>query len=187
MAKWHVNPSTGIAGKCSAEYSCPFGGALGGHEDTKKAASKLYEDYRDGLYSTDHASYFYFISDEENEMFTGGDCGLLARELNKKTGDPVHAVGIRSKDTGEVEWQHMTVKTSEGRFLDVTGIQPEANLIKAWTSHIELQPDEELVIEEIDEKEIESRLGKDPGKKSFERSDPSATASKVLKALAEKF
>lgn len=186
MAKWHVNPSNGITGKCTAEYSCPFGGALGGHEDTKKAAAVMYEKYREGLYSSEHASYFYFISDDENEAFTSGDCGLLARELNKQSGYPIHAVGIRSKDTGEVTWEHMTVKAND-RFLDVTGIQPESNLKVAWGQHMELQPNEELVIEEIDEKEIEARLGFPQGHRAYANSDPAATASKIMKALTENF
>lgn len=186
MAKWHVNPSTGIAGKCSAEYNCPFGGELGGHADTKKAASVMYENFRDGLYSQEHPSYFYFISENDNEAFTGGDCGLLARELHRKTGYPVHAVGIRSKDTGEVTWEHMTVKAGD-RFLDVTGIQPEGNLKTAWGKHMELQPHEEIVIEEIDEKEIEKRLENPEGHKAFPNADPNETASMILNALAEKF
>lgn len=187
MAKWHVNPETGVAGKCSAVYSCPFGSELGGHADTKKAAAKMYEDYRDGLYSSNSASYFYFIPERENEAFTSGDCGLLAREINRTTGYPVNAVGIKDKNTGEVSWEHMAVKTPEDRFLDVTGIQPAANLKTAWSSHLDLQPHEELVIEEISEKEIESRLGNSPGHVSFPHVDPKETASKVLKALSESF
>lgn len=186
MSKWHVNPATGQAGKCSAEYSCPFGGALGGHKTTKREASKLYEDYRDGLYSKDHSSYFYFISDEENEMFTEGDCGLLARELHKQNGYPVVAIGLRQ--TGQTtSWQHMVVRTPENRFLDVTGIQTESSLKGAWSYRFSVRPDEEIVFEELNENKIEEYLGKVEGQKAYPNSDPQATASRILRALSEKF
>lgn len=187
MAQWHVNPATGEPGKCSAAYSCPFGGELGGHKGTKKDAAVLYESYRSGLHEPDKASYFYFISDEENEMFTWGDCGHLAREIHQKTGYPVNAIGIRTPGQSEISWQHMNVKTPDGRFLDVTGIQPEANLKKAWGSHLELEPGEEIVVEEVDEKRIEEYLGNTAGHKMYPKSDPAATASKVLGALKEEF
>jgi hypothetical protein len=187
VAQWHVNPATGEAGKCSAAYRCPFGGELGGHKNTKKDAAGLYESYRTGLHEPDQASRFYFISDDENEMFTWGDCGHLAREIHQKTGYPVNAIGIRIPGQTEVSWQHMTVKAPDGRFLDVTGIQPEAILKKAWSSHLSLEPGEELVIEELDQKNIEEYLGNTAGQKMYPNSDPSATAVKVLNALQEKF
>lgn len=113
MARWHVNPDTGEAGRCSAEYSCPFGGSFNGHQDTKTAAARMYEDFRGNLFEPTGASYFYFLSDEDHEQFTSGDCGDLAAELHRRTGYPVVAMGSQWKN-GEILWDHVAGRPMGG-------------------------------------------------------------------------
>lgn len=185
MASWHVNPETGEAGRCSAAYKCPFGGELGGHKSTKKEAALLYESYREGLHDADKRSYFYFIADVEGEAFTSGDCGHFARDLHKSTGYPVNAVGIKTEGKSDIEWQHMTVRAPDGRFLDVTGLQPESILKKSWGSHLSLEPGEEIVIQEIQENQIEGCLGNAVGHHEYPNVDSKSTVKRVLEALKE--
>lgn len=186
MARWHVNPSTGEAGKCTAEYACPFGGSLGGHTSTKGSAAALYEDYRTHLHNPSGVSRFYFVSDEEHEAFTSGDCGRLASVLHRATGYPVVAVGIKDTASGSVAWLHMVVKASDGRFLDVTSIQPEEELRQAWSHHFSLEPSQEITLEVIPEAAIEDYLEKAPDETTYPSVNPVATASKLLKALHDK-
>lgn len=148
MTNWHVNPDTGESGRCSAEHSCPFGGSFNGHQDTKKAAARMYEDFRGNLFEADGASYFYFLSDEDHEQFTSGDCGDLAAELHRRTGYPVVAMGSQWKN-GEILWDHVAVRAPDGRILDVTGIQPESGTIAAWHYEPESFRTKEITVEEI--------------------------------------
>lgn len=43
MAKFHINPSTGNANKCSATKQCPFGDLDADHYATKEEATRAYE------------------------------------------------------------------------------------------------------------------------------------------------
>lgn len=156
---------------------------FGEHKGTKKEAALLYESYRDGLHDADKRSYFYFISDPESEAFTQGDCGHFARDLHKATGYPVNAVGIKIAGQKEIEWQHMTVKSPDGRFLDVTGLQPESMLKKSWESHLSLEPGEEIVVQEVDESQIENYLGNAAGHREYPNVDTESTVKRVIKAL----
>lgn len=178
--KWHVNPETGEAGRCSAEYSCPFGGSLNGHQSTKRDAARMYEDFRGNLFEPSGASHFYFLSDEEHEWFTQGDCGKLAAELHRRTGYPVVAVGLQGGGLDGVAWDHMAVRAPDGRILDVTGIQPEAETQKAWSVHGAY----EVVLEEIPVGSIDGYLGVVPGEsEGFRGADPRVTAERILRAL----
>lgn len=177
MARWHVNPDTGEAGKCVAEYSCPFGGSFNGHQDTKREASAMYEAYREGLLEPEGASYFYFLSDEEHEQFTQGDCGDLAAELHRLTGYPIVAMGLRGKN-GEVLWDHIAVRAPDGRVLDVTGIQPQSGTVKAW--HYDPKNFE---IETIRSDEISSRLGVESSVGEPGSKEATALAKLILKRL----
>ncbi len=47
MAKYHVNPTTGEAGKCRARHNCPYGGE-NEHYSTAADARKAFEKYMDG-------------------------------------------------------------------------------------------------------------------------------------------
>lgn len=179
MVAWHVNPATGEPGRCSAQYNCPFGGSFIGHESSKRAASKLYEDFRSGLFEPTGISHFYFLSDEEHEWFTQGDCGELASELHRLTGYPVVAVGIRGRTVDGTMWDHIAVRAPDGRVIDVTGIQPEEETRKAWSSRGLY----EVVLEEIPEKRIHSYLGSTPGGSSFYGADPKPTAKRIIAAL----
>jgi len=179
MVAWHVNPATGEPGRCGAEYSCPFGGSLIGHESSKRAASKLYEDFRDGLFEPRGISRFYFLSDEDHEAFTQGDCGLLAEELHRRTGYPVVAVGTRGGGLDGTTWEHIAVRAPDGRLLDVTGIQPEAETGLAWSSSGRY----EVVFEEIPVEAIGERLGSIPDERGFDEADEKAVAKRILSAL----
>lgn len=44
MAKYHVNPNTGLTARCSAELRCPFGGEEL-HSTTEEGARAAYENY----------------------------------------------------------------------------------------------------------------------------------------------
>lgn len=176
--RWHVNPKTGEAGKCGAEYQCPFGSSFGGHQNTKREASKMYEDYREGLFDPKGSSDFYFLSDREHEDFTQGDCGLLAAEIHRQKGYPVVAVGIRGAGIDDTSWDHIAVRAPDGRILDATGIRPESESAKAWNSNGKY----EVVFSEIQVEEINSYLLK-KGDMDFKSSDPKATAGKILEAL----
>jgi len=177
MARWHVNPDTGEAGKCVAEYSCPFGGSFNGHQDTKREASAMYEAYREGLLEPEGASYFYFLSDEEHEQFTQGDCGDLAAELHRLTGYPIVAMGLRGK-SGEVLWDHIAVRAPDGRILDVTGIQPQSGTVKAWG-----YDSESFEIETIELSEINRRLGVEQGAGGPGSEDATSLAQLIIKRL----
>lgn len=173
MARGHVNPETGEPGICGAEYSCPFGGSFNGHESSKRRASALYEGYRENLHEPNGASYFYFLSDEDHERYTSGECGDLAAELHRLTGYPLVAMGSRWND-GRVLWDHIAVRAPDGRILDVTGIQPESGTVKAWG-----YDPESFEIETIELNEIDGRLG-DPGLEGEPGSKDAAILAKLI-------
>jgi hypothetical protein len=180
MVAWHVNPATGEAGRCKAQYNCPFGGELNGHTSTKREAAKLYEDFMAGRSEPNGISQFYFLSDEDHEAFTQGDCGIFAEELHRQTGYPVVAVGVRGGRLGpETSWEHIAVRAPDGRILDVTGLQPESETKLAWG----LKGKYEVILEEIPVSEIPERLGYEPGHRNFDEADAKATATTILKAL----
>jgi len=176
--RWHVNPRTGETGKCSAEYSCPFGGSFNGHQDTKREAARMYEQYREGLFESQGVSHFYFLSDEEHEWFTQGDCGNLAKELNRVTGYPIVAVGIRGKAIDGTSWEHVAVRAPDGRILDVTGIQPSEETEKAWSSHGLY----EVVFEEVEDHQVDTYLNRS-SEDDFKEANPQRTAKRIVEAL----
>lgn len=182
-ARWHVNPETGKPGRCKAAYACRFGGAESGHGDTMESASRLYEGFRDGLYDSNKSAHFYFMTDDEQTSFTEGDCGLLARELHFRTDYPVQAIGVKTHGKDRIEWEHVAVKTPEGRYMDVTGIHPEDSFSKTWSKRSKLSKNEEIVFEEIPEKSIEAYLGGDEDDQTFSDTDPKKAAAKILKAM----
>lgn len=177
--KWHVNRETGESGKCRAEYNCPFGGSFNGHQTTKREAVAMYGEYRADLFSSTGSSNFYFLSDEEHEFFSQGDCGVLAAELYRQTGYPVVAVGVREEGFDGTSWQHVAVRAPDGRLLDVTGIRPESETAKAWKGF----GDGEVFFKEIEPDKIDSYLGKEEGARAFGAADPKVTAGKILEAL----
>lgn len=129
---WHINPDTGDVGKCGAIYSCPFSG-ISNHTKTKTEARKNYEDFSEAILDSEGDAYFFHISDKDSEAFTQGDCGIFADELHRATGWPQVLIGENGPDG---EFEHIAVRAPDGRILDVTGIQSESTIKKAWAEHM---------------------------------------------------
>lgn len=83
----------------------------------------------------------FYMSDQER--FTRGDCHILARELNRRTGWPIYTF---TKNGGRA-WAHAFVKTPDGHYLDIEGLHTfhqirrrwEAGFIKHWDSWEQLR------------------------------------------------
>lgn len=184
--EWHVRSDDGKVEKCSSPYNCPFGGYDNGHTKTMKAATALRDDYRNAIHDVDGAAYFFFMSDDAAETFTQGGCAVLAKDISRSTGYPLVAVGIR-ESSGEVDWVHAAVKSSDGRFLDVTGIQSKAHLTAAWSEHMSVRGDQSLVIEIVDDRMLDSYFAGDGATQEYDPELVAVTAVQVVDALAMDF
>jgi hypothetical protein len=185
---WHVRSDDGVVEKCSSPYNCPFGGYDSGHTKTMKAATTLRDEYQAGITDPNASAYFFFMSDDESETFSQGDCAALAKELHRTEGYPIATIGIKTEATSEVEWVHVAVQSPDGRFLDVTGVQPEASLVSAWSGHMGVRDGQSIVVEMTDEKNVDAYFGFPDGiPQEAEQSFVTETAVKVASALTMDF
>lgn len=66
------------------------------------------------------------------EVFTTGDCWILAYRLHQLTDWPIYGVG--EGEWVNFQWSHYVVKAPNGLYLDVTGVSTAAELRQAWDS-----------------------------------------------------
>lgn len=174
---YHIKPN-GETGKCRAEYQCPYGNMSSHSEDTDKLRS-MYENFMSNLDDNTKTAKFYFSTGEEVEAFTMGDCAHLAKSLAKKIeGQLIVISSEKEMDPNEEEplWNHMAVKTKDGRILDVEGLWNEEDFIKKLS-----YGKAPVSLHKIDEKNF----------KNFEANwmnfdiKPTKTANKIIKHLKD--
>ncbi len=130
---FHVHPETGEPGRCRAHlHSCPFS-TEDNHFGTKEEARSFYEDYASRLTDPSQSVEFHFVTDSEEDDFTNGDCGILARAIHRKTGWPMVIVSRDSSGPlDEIDWDHMSVRAPDGRLIDAVGMSTEADFRDHW-------------------------------------------------------
>ena len=74
------------------------------------------------------------ITDGDVDEFTTGMCGVLAVALHDATGWPIMLVVDEAgrTDEGLPWWVHAGVRTPEGGFLDVKGVNDFADVLSDW-------------------------------------------------------
>ncbi len=168
---FHVHPATGEPGRCRAHlHLCPYS-SEDDHFDSKEAARAFYEDFADRMTDPSKSVDFHFVTGEEKSSFTEGDCGILARTIHRKTGWPIVVASYApSESLEDLDWDHMAVRTPDGRILDATGMSSEADFRSLWRAK---------ALIEITEKEWDTVH---PWKQQFD-SSPVKVANRILKAL----
>lgn len=134
-----MNPKTGEPGKCRARYKCPYGNESA-HSNDPQELRKTYEDFMEDLHNSSKTVRFHFSTDSELDCFSNGDCAHLAKALARKTGgslvvisdDPDFELNLRV-DPQLTLWDHMAVRLSDGRIMDVSGLWTEQDIAKEWS------------------------------------------------------
>lgn len=101
----------------------------------------------------------YQITEGDLDAFTEGDCWVLAREINKRTGWKVFALGafpehvdFSKRTLNDLDWVHVVVQTPDGSYLDVDGLSTGDALVDRYENHVfgmyDWEP-EEYVFEEV--------------------------------------
>ncbi len=70
------------------------------------------------------------MSEDEVYIYTEGDCWMLAEALHLRG---VGELTILGGHIPEHDWFHMVVRVAEDLYLDVLGLQTEAQLRKRWS------------------------------------------------------
>lgn len=82
----------------------------------------------------------YQITESDIEAFTEGDCWALAREINKRTGWKVIALGAYPEDAerkrSNFDWVHVFVQTPDGNYLDVEGLADANWMVDRYENHV---------------------------------------------------
>lgn len=74
------------------------------------------------------------ITEEDESLFTGNACHVLAVELNRATGWPVVVLQDEETEYG-IGWVHMAVRTPSGSILDAQGEHDEADWLDHWAEY----------------------------------------------------
>lgn len=130
---FHIHPVTGEPSRCRAMlHRCPFS-AYEQHFETADEARVFFEQYADRLSDPTQSAKFHFVTAEEEDDFTVGDCGILARELYRKTGWPLVLASSKSAEKIEdIDWDHMAVRAPDGRIVDAVGMSTEEDFLGRW-------------------------------------------------------
>lgn len=168
---FHIHPETGEPGRCRARlHCCPYS-TEDNHFGSREDARAFYEDFANRMTDPSRSVDFHFVTDEEKSSFTEGDCGILARVIHRKTGWPIVVASYAPSDSLEnLDWDHMAVRTPDGRILDATGLSREDDFRKIWKAK---------ALTEISEKQWGTVH---PWKQQFD-SSPIKVTNRILKAL----
>jgi len=142
MALFHVNPATGVPGRCSAASgACPFG-ETAAHAFSMAGARKLWESSQNeatvqpalkkmpGIVSG--------ITDSDRSTFSRGDCYTLAYAIHQRYGLPIVRVGEQRSDG---VWSHMLNQLPNGDYLDIDGVHSEGEVWERWVENEKLEED----------------------------------------------
>lgn len=75
--------------------------------------------FKDQSAPEEEAARLELLTEEDDERFTEGSCGELAKALHERTGWPI--VLVADGTDGPAGWVHAAVQSPDGRVLDVMG------------------------------------------------------------------
>ncbi len=131
---FHVNAAGDIR-PCEAQPGgCPLS-TFEGHHSSESAAREAYEGFMEALTKPERSARFTFASGRERHAFTQGDCGHLAKHLEKQLALPLYYLGDAQEGSvapSDRRWSHFVNRLPDGRFIDVEGVWTEAELLKRW-------------------------------------------------------
>lgn len=109
----------------------------------------------------------FAFSESVRERFTLGACHVLARELHRRHGWKLYAIGCEGLE------EHALVRHPSGLFIDIEGAHTRRSILKRWKAS-SLRAVDDSVFDDFD--------GYGPNDARYARS----AADRILKALAER-
>lgn len=74
---------------------------------------------------------FASLTDDDRDVFTQGECGVLAWDLHERTGWPV-VIASDGGDGTTFGWTHAGVQRPDGLVVDVEGVHDWGDWLDAW-------------------------------------------------------
>lgn len=84
------------------------------------------------------------FDEHDIDVYTSGECYRLARQLEHLGAGTLVVIRPPGSDTA---WNHMLVRMSDGRYLDIEGVHTEADIARYWPGEVHEVTDYESEIE----------------------------------------